>query len=111
MKMTVQEVSKTEVEEKIKAGKLILIDFFAEWCGPCKQISPILDELEKDANGAYEIYKIDVDKEEAREFLTEQMVMSIPTVVFFKGGKRVDAFVGLQDKDTIKKMIAKINQS
>ncbi|MBM3192674.1 MAG: thioredoxin [Chlamydiae bacterium] len=108
--MTVQEVSKTEVEEKIKAGKLILIDFYAEWCGPCKQISPILDDLEKEANGAYEIYKIDVDKDEAREFLTEQMVMSIPTVVFFKDGKRVDSFVGLQDKDTIKKMIAKINQ-
>ncbi len=108
--MTVQEVTSVELQEKIKAGKLILIDFFAEWCGPCKQISPILDDLEREASGEYEIYKVDVDKDEAREFLMEQMVMSIPTVVFFKGGKRVDAFVGLQDKETIKSMIAKIKQ-
>jgi thioredoxin 1 len=108
--MTVQEVTAVEIQEKIKAGQLILIDFFAEWCGPCKQISPILDDLEKEAHGAYEIYKVDVDKDEAREFLMQQAVMSIPTVVFFKGGKRVDAFVGLQDKDTIKSMIEKIKQ-
>ncbi len=106
--MTVQEVATTALQEKIASGTLILIDFFAEWCGPCKQITPILEELEREANGAYEIYKVDVDKEEAREFLMEQQVMSIPTVVFFKDGKRVDAFVGLQDKETIKSMIAKI---
>ena len=55
--MTVQEATTTELQEKIKSGNLIMVDFFAEWCGPCKQISPILDELEKDANGQYEIYK------------------------------------------------------
>jgi thioredoxin 1 len=108
--MTVQEVTAVEIQEKIKAGHLILIDFYAEWCGPCKQISPILDDLDKEANGQYEIYKVDVDKDEAREFLMQQAVMSIPTVVFFKGGKRVDAFVGLQDKETIKSMIEKIKQ-
>lgn len=106
--MTVQEVATTQLQEKIAAGNLILIDFYAEWCGPCKQISPILDELAKESGDQYEIYKVDVDKDEAREFLMEQQVMSIPTVVFFKGGKRVDAFVGLQDKETIKSMIAKI---
>lgn len=108
--MTVQEVTSVELQEKIQAGNLILIDFYAEWCGPCKQISPILDELEREANGEYEIYKVDVDKEEAREFLMQQVVMSIPTIVFFFGGKRVDAFVGLQDKETIKSMIKKIKQ-
>jgi thioredoxin 1 len=108
--MTVQEVTAVEIQEKIKAGHLILIDFYADWCGPCKQISPILDDLDSEANGQYEIYKVDVDKDEAREFLMQQAVMSIPTVVFFKGGKRVDAFVGLQDKDTIKSMIEKIKQ-
>ena len=108
--MTVQEVTAVEIQEKIKAGHLILIDFYAEWCGTCKQISPILDDLDGEANGQYEIYKVDVDKDEAREFLMQQAVMSIPTVVFFKGGKRVDAFVGLQDKETIKSMIEKIKQ-
>ena len=106
--MTVQEVITTELQEKIKTGKLILVDFFAEWCGPCKQISPILDELQQEAGDQYEIYKVDVDKEEAREFLIQEMIMSIPTVVFFKDGKRVQAFVGLQDKKTIKEMIASL---
>ncbi len=106
--MTIHEVATTELQEKIAAGNLILIDFYAEWCGPCKQISPILDELERESGGQYEIYKVDVDKDEAREFLMQQQVMSIPTVVFFKNGKRVDAFVGLQDKETIKSMINKI---
>ena len=106
--MTVQEVATTELQEKIAAGTLILIDFYADWCGHCKQISPILDELEKEAGGKYEIYKVDVDKDEARDFIVREQVMSIPTVVFFKDGKRVDAFVGLQDKETIKAMIAKI---
>lgn len=108
MIMTVQEVATLKLQEKIKEGKLIIVDFFAEWCGPCKQISPILDELQNDAGEQYEIYKVDVDNDDAKDFIMEQMVMSIPTVVFFKDGKRVDAFVGLQDKETILSMIAKI---
>lgn len=108
--MAVQELTTVQLEEKIKEGKLLLIDFYAEWCGPCKQLSPILDELVKEANNQYEIYKVDVDKEEVREFLIQQMIMSIPTIVFFKGGKRVHAFVGLQDKNTIKEMIDKVMQ-
>ena len=105
--MTVQEMTTAQVQERIKTGKLTIIDFYADWCGPCKQIAPILDEIEKEAAGAYEVYKIDVDKEESREFLMDQMVMSIPTIVFFKDGNRVHAFVGLQDKKTIQETIAK----
>ena len=105
--MTVQELSTVQLQEKIKTGKLVIVDFYAEWCGPCKQIAPILDEIEKEANGQFEICKVDVDKDEAREFLIEQLIMSIPTIVFFKEGKRVHAFVGLQDKKTIQDMITK----
>ncbi len=105
--MIVQELAATVLQQKIETGKLIIVDFYAEWCGPCKQISPILDGLANEAGDRYEIYKIDVDKEDSKEFLVEQVIMSIPTVIFFKDGVRVHAFVGLQDKKTIQEMIAK----
>ena len=105
--MTVQELTAVELQEKIQTEKLTIVDFYAEWCGPCRQISPILDEIEREGCGQYEIYKVDVDKEESKDFLIEQLIMSIPTIIFFKGGKRVHAFVGLQDKKTIQDVINK----
>ena len=106
--MTVQELTISKLQERIKSGKLILVDFYADWCGPCKQMGPVLDDVESTAGQDAEVYKIDVDQEEARDFIQEQMVMSIPTLVFFKDGKRVDAFVGLQDKETLLKKIGQL---
>lgn len=92
-----QQINSKEFESKVKGGKgLILVDFFATWCGPCKMLAPTLEELSKDG---YEIYSVDVDKEQA--LAASFSVMSIPTLVFFKDGEKVDQMVGLAPKSTI----------
>lgn len=85
-------------KEKIGKG-FVVVDFFANWCGPCRMLSPILDEVKEDLGDKVEIYKVNVDDEEnlAREF----GVMSIPCVFFFKNGKMVGKQVGLVSKDML----------
>lgn len=105
--MAVKQLSEKELKEKIAKNTLTIVDFYADWCGPCRQLSPVLDEVESEAKGAYEIYKVNVDSDEFRDFTAQNMVMSIPTVSFFKSGKVVHSFVGVQSKDAIKEMIQK----
>ena len=85
---------------KEKTGKgFVVVDFFANWCRPCRMLSPILDEVKEDLGDKVEIYKVNVDDEEnlAREF----GVMSIPCVFFFKNGEMVGKQVGLVSKDML----------
>lgn len=103
--MAVKQLSEKDLMDKIAQNKLVIVDFYADWCGPCKQLSPILDQVEAEANGAYEIYKVNVDSDEFRDFTAKNMVMSIPTVSFFKAGKVVHSFVGVQNKQSIQDMI------
>ncbi len=93
---------KQEVEE---SKDLVLVDFFAEWCGPCKVMGPIVEELAdeyKDKEGL-KIGKLNID--ENQETAQKYGVMSIPTLKLFKEGKEVETLVGLQDKDSLKDLI------
>lgn len=92
-----KQVNRVEFEETIKEG-LILVDFFATWCGPCKMLSPILDELSEDVKDV-KFIKVDVDEE--GDLAREYGVMSIPNVFLIKDGHVVDSFLGLQSKETI----------
>lgn len=85
-----------EFKDATANGK-VLIDFYAEWCGPCKMIAPILEELE--GNVDFEIIKVDVD--EAQDVAREFQIMSIPTLVKFEGGVEADKKVGFMPKDQI----------
>ena len=86
-------------EEVLKSKDLVLVDFYADWCGPCRMLGPIMDEINND----YPVYKINVDEEE--ELARQYGVMSIPCVVFIKEGKEVNRFVGLRSKSEILEML------
>lgn len=81
------------------------LDFYADWCGPCKVMDPVIEELEKDFNGKMEIKKIDVDNDSAN--VSQYGVMSIPTYIILKDGQEVERFIGAQPKDAI---VSKIQQ-
>ncbi|MBI4049817.1 MAG: thioredoxin [Candidatus Doudnabacteria bacterium] len=81
----------------------VLVDFWAPWCGPCKVQGPILDELAEEIGEKAVIAKLNVD--ENQQTSSQYGVMSIPTLILFKGGKPVEQMVGLQDKQYIKKKI------
>ena len=97
-------INEKEFEEKTKEG-LVLVDFFATWCGPCRMLSPILEEISEELGDKIKIYKIDVDENEK---LTRSFgIMSIPTMIFFKNGTQVQKQVGLLNKDSIIDIIKK----
>ena len=78
--------------EVLKASGPVLVDFWAEWCGPCKQLSPVIDELSKDYAGKLKVVKVNID--EAPNAPTKYGVRGIPTLMLFKDGKVVDTRVG-----------------
>jgi len=85
--------------EVLKSDVPVLIDFFAEWCGPCQMIKPMIDELATDYEGKAKVVKVDVDAspETAQKF----GVMSIPTLIFIKDGEEVERLTGALPKDTL----------
>ena len=84
----------------------VLVDFWAEWCGPCKMISPIVDELAKELSGKLKVTKVNVD--EAQELAVKYGIMSIPTLLVFKKGKVINQIVGAMSKE---QLLSKINPS
>ncbi len=83
----------------------VVVDFWAEWCGPCRMISPIIEELAKEYAGKVAFGKLNVD--EAREIAMQFGISAIPTLIFFKRGKAVSAIVGAYPKSEIKRWIEK----
>lgn len=93
-----------ETQDKTAAG-VELLDFWAEWCGPCKIMKPIFDEIEEEYKDKLSIKQIDVDADENRELVEKYNVMSIPTYIFLKDGEVADHFVGAQPKELLTKKI------
>ncbi len=91
------------VKNEINSGKLVVVDLWAEWCGPCRSITPSIEELATEYEGKAIIGKYNVDEE--NELSTEYGVRSIPTILFFKDGKLADKQVGASPKASIKAKI------
>lgn len=85
---------KSDFEEIIKEGP-VLIDFYADWCGPCRMMGPVMEEVSKE----YKVFKVNTDNEE--ELAAEYGIMSIPCVIAFKDGKEINRSIGYVSKDKI----------
>lgn len=101
--MEIVELTKENFEsEVLKSDKTVLVDFNADWCGPCRMLRPILDEVAL-ASDDYKIVSVNIDNEE--ELAEEYGVSSIPCLVLFKDGKEINRSVGLRPKDEIEEML------
>lgn len=90
-------------EEVLKSDKPVLIDFYADWCGPCRMMSPIMDEIAEEMSDKIKVGKVNVD--ENQELAMEYGVMSIPTIVIIENSKVKNTLVGVRDKNEIKEML------
>ena len=86
-------------QEVINADKMVVVDFYADWCGPCKMMAPIIEEIAKELEGKAKVGKINID--DNQNLAVEYQVMSIPTIAIFKQGKVIQSFVGVTDKQEI----------
>lgn len=102
--MAIVKVTDADFDSKVESG-VQLVDFWATWCGPCKMIAPVLEELAADYEGKADILKLDVDENPSTAAKYE--VMSIPTLIVFKDGQPVDKVVGFQPKENIASNIVK----
>ena len=99
-------INKTNFEEVLASGKPVVIDFWAEWCGPCRMIAPIVDELAAEYEGQVVIGKCDVEDND--DITVKYGVRNIPTIIFLKNGELVDKQVGACSKDALKEKIQKL---
>ena len=89
--------------EVLNSSDVVMVDFWAVWCGPCQMVAPIVDELAQEYQGRLKVMKLNTD--EAPEVAGKYQIMSIPSILFFKGGEVVEKIVGARSKQQFKEII------
>jgi thioredoxin 1 len=92
-------------QEVLKSTEPVLVDFTATWCGPCKALAPIVEKIADESAGKYKVGKLDID--DAPGITQRYGIRGVPTVLVFKGGEKVDQHVGVTNRETLLKMLAK----
>ena len=90
-------------DEVLKADKPVLVDFYADWCGPCRMMGPIIEKLAEEMAGEAVIGKLNVD--DCEEIAMKYGVMNIPTVILFKNGQEVNRVIGAQSQEVLEKLV------
>ena len=98
--MSVLKITENNFEEEVmKSDRKVIVDFYAEWCGPCKMMSPVIDEIAEELGDKVKVGKVNSD--ENMNLLERYGIMSIPTIIIFENGTAVKTFVGVTDKNKI----------
>lgn len=93
----VKHLTSSDFDAALESDKPVLVDFWATWCGPCRMVGPIIDELSEDFEGRADICKVNVDDE--GELAKRFRIMSIPCVILFKDGQETDRIIGAREKE------------
>jgi thioredoxin 1 len=101
--MTLKHLDDSNFKDGITTDKPVIVDFYADWCGPCKMLAPIFEELATEMDGKAVFCKVNIDK--AMATAQQYGVMSIPTIIFFKNGEKVEQTVGFVGKEILKTKI------
>jgi thioredoxin 1 len=101
----VENINSEQFEKELKENEILVVDFWAPWCGPCRMIAPIIDNVAKKFEGKVKFVKVNID--ESRNVATKYNVMSIPTIILFKEGEPKDKFMGMLPESKIEEFINK----
>jgi len=101
--MAVEHLNDSNFAEKTANG-IALVDFFATWCGPCRMLGPVIEEIGAECDGSFSVYKVDID--ECEDIAMDFGIMSVPTVVVLKNGVEVERMVGVQPKAVLLNAVA-----
>ena len=104
--MTLEHLSKANFNEKTNsADQVVVVDFFATWCGPCKMLAPVLEKAAEELTNV-PLYKVDIDEE--MELANQYKIMTVPTLLFFKGGKLVFQNSGVINRKQLESMLERL---